>query len=136
VYLAITQYLGFPTYGDEYKVMGLAPYGEPDYVDALRRLIHLKPGGGFEIELSYFRHHSEGVSMTWDDGEPVIGPVYTGKLEQLLGPARKPGEPLEARHEAVAASLQVVFEEAASHVLNALYRKTRLPRLAWRVGAP
>src|SRR5207245_9381963 len=64
VYLAITQYLGFPKYGDEYKVMGLAPYGEPDYVDALRPLMHLTPGGGFEIDLSYFRHHAEGVSMT------------------------------------------------------------------------
>lgn len=88
MYLAITQYLGFPYYGDEYKAMGLAPYGEPDYVDTLRRLIHLKPGGGFELDLSYFRHHSEGVSMTWDDGEPTIGPVYTRKLEELLGPAQ------------------------------------------------
>jgi carbamoyltransferase len=134
VYLAITQYLGFPRYGDEYKVMGLAPYGEPDYVDTLRRLIHLKPGGGFEIELSYFHHHSEGVSMTWDEGEPTIGPVYTRKLEELLGPARKPDEPLDPRHEAIAASLQAVFEEAAVHVLNALYQKTRLPRLCLAGG--
>jgi carbamoyltransferase len=134
VYLAITQYLGFPTYGDEYKVMGLAPYGEPDYVNALRRLMHLKPGGGFEIELSYFRHHAEGVSMSWDDGEPTIGPVYTRKLEELLGPARKADEPLEPRHEAIAASLQAVFEEASFHVLNALYRKTRLRRLCLAGG--
>ena len=134
VYLAITQYLGFLTYGDEYKVMGLAPYGEPEYADALWRLLHLKPGGGFEIELSYFRHHAEGVSMTWDDGEPTIGPVYTRKLEELLGPARKPDEPLEPKHEAIAASLQAVFEEAAFHVLNALYRKTRLPRLCLAGG--
>jgi carbamoyltransferase len=134
VYLAITQYLGFPKYGDEYKVMGLAPYGEPDYVDALRQLIHLKPGGGFELDLSYFRHYAEGVSMTWDDGEPTIGPVYTKKLEELLGPARHPEDPLEPRHEAVAASLQVVFEETAFHVLNALHRKTRIPRLCLAGG--
>jgi carbamoyltransferase len=134
VYLALTQYLGFPHYGDEYKVMGLAPYGEPDYVEALRRLLHLKPGGGFELDLSYFRHWSEGVRMTWDDGEPTIGPVYTRKLEALLGPARRPEEPMEPRHEAIAASLQVVFEEAAFHVLNALYQKTRLPRLCLAGG--
>jgi carbamoyltransferase len=134
VYLAITQYLGFPKYGDEYKVMGLAPYGEPDYVDALRQLIHLKPGGGFEIDLSYFRHHAEGVSMTWDDGEPTMGPVYTKKIEALLGPARQPEEPLEPRHEAIAASLQVVFEAASFHVLNALHRKTRIPRLCLAGG--
>jgi len=134
VYLAVTQYLGFPKYGDEYKVMGLAPYGEPAYANALRQLIHLKPDGGFELDLAYFRHWSDGVSMTWTDGEPTIGPVYTPKLEELLGPPRKPDEPLEPRHEAIAASLQVVFEEAAFHVLNALYRQTRLPRLCLAGG--
>ena len=134
VYLAITQYLGFPKYGDEYKVMGLAPYGAPDYVGALRQLVHLTPEGGFKVDLSYFRHWSDGVSMTWDDGEPTMGPVYTRKLEELLGPARNPGEPLESRHEAIAASLQVVFEEVAFHVLNALHRKTRVPRLCLAGG--
>jgi carbamoyltransferase len=134
VYLAMTQYLGFPKYGDEYKVMGLAPYGEPDYVGPLRRLIKLKPGGGFELDLSYFRHWSDGVSMTWDDGEPTMGPVYTPKLEELLGPARRPDESLELRHEAIAASLQIVFEEAAFHVLNALHRKTRVRRLCLAGG--
>src|SRR5437867_5142716 len=95
VYLALTQYLGFLKYGDEYKVMGLAAYGKPEYARQLRRLIHLKPDGRFETELSYFRHWSEGVSMTWDDGELVIGRVYTAKLEELLGPARKPEDPLQ-----------------------------------------
>jgi carbamoyltransferase len=60
--------------------------------------------------------------------------VHTAKIEQLLGPARRPEEPLMARHEAIAASLQVVFEEAAFHVLNALYEKTRLPRLCLAGG--
>jgi carbamoyltransferase len=134
MYLAITQYLGFPNYGNEYKVMGLAPYGEPAFVEALRRLVHLKPGGGFE--LAYFRHHAEGVSMTWDDGEPTIGPVYTRKLEELLGPARKPEEPLEARHEAIAASLQVVFEEAAFHCSTPSIARRACRASAWRVDAP
>lgn len=134
LYLAITQYLGFPRYGDEYKVMGLAPYGEPEYASALRRLIHLKPDGSFELDLSYFRHHTEGVTMTWDDGEPTMGPVYTLKLEQLLGPARRPSDPLEPRHEAIAASLQLVFEQAAFHVLNAVHRQTGLRRLCLAGG--
>jgi len=134
VYLALTQYLGFPKYGDEYKVMGLAPYGEPRYVPELRQLIHLTPDGGFDLDLTYFRHHTEGVSMTWDDGEPTMGPVYTPKLEALLGPARRPGEPVASRHEAVAASLQVVFEEAVFHVLNGLYKWTRIPRLCLAGG--
>jgi len=134
LYLALTQYLGFVHYGDEYKVMGLAPYGAPDYVEALRRLLHLKPGGGFELDLAYFRHHAEGVQMTWDDGEPTIGPVYTRKLEQLLGPTRRPEAPLEPRHEAIAASLQVVFEETCWHILHGLYQQTGIPRLCLAGG--
>jgi carbamoyltransferase len=125
LYLAITQYLGFPKYGDEYKVMGLAPYGKPDFVGEMRKLLTLEPGGRFKLALPYFRHWSEGVSMTWDEGEPTIGPVFSEELEQLLGPARRPEEPLTPRHEAIAASVQVVYEEGAFHVLNALYEKTR-----------
>jgi carbamoyltransferase len=134
VYLAITQYLGFPKYGDEYKVMGLAPYGTPDYTSALCRLIRLKGNGGFTLDLSYFRHWSEGISMTWEDGEPTMEPVYTPKLEALLGPPRRPQDPVEPRHEAIAASLQVVFEEAAFHVLRALHKRTGLSRLCLAGG--
>jgi carbamoyltransferase len=134
LYLALTQYLGFWNYGDEYKVMGLAPYGPADHVDRLRRLIHLRPGGGFELELSYFRHWSDGVHMTWDDGEPKIGRVYTERLETLLGPARRPDEPITARHEAIAASLQVAFEEAAVHILTAVHSRTGLRRLCLAGG--
>src|SRR5205085_2518587 len=83
LYLAVTQYLGFPKYGDEFKVMGLAPYGAPDHVQKLRSLVQLKEQGEFELDLSYFCHSSSGVSMTWDDGEPAIGRVFTPKLEAL-----------------------------------------------------
>jgi carbamoyltransferase len=129
VYLALTQFLGFWSYGDEYKVMGLAPYGLPDYADRVRRLIRLERDGRFTIDLSYFRHWSEGVPMTWDDGVPHVGPTFTDELERLLGPARRPDEPVTDRHRALAASLQLVFEETAFHVLNALHQRTRLPRL-------
>ncbi len=134
LYLAITQYLGFLKYGDEYKVMGLAPYGTPEYVEALRQLLYLKPDGGFELNLSYFRHHTDGSDLTWDDGEPTYSTVYTRKLEHLLGPARQPDDLLEPRHEAIAASLQVVFEAAAFHGLNALYNRTRSPQLCLAGG--
>lgn len=134
VYLAITQYLGFLRFGDEFKVMGLAPYGQPQFVDELRTLVHLRPNGRFALDLSYFKHWSDDVPMTWEDGEPTLGQVYSAKLEALLGPARNPKEPLEPRHEAIAASLQVVFEEAAFHVLNGVYERTRLPRLCLAGG--
>src|SRR6478672_9340018 len=52
LYTAITQYIGFPKYGDEFKVMGLAPYGEPEYLDRLRSLVHVLPRHGFELDLS------------------------------------------------------------------------------------
>jgi carbamoyltransferase len=134
LYLAITQFLGFPKYGDEYKVMGLAPYGEPGLASRLRELVTLDPGGGFRLALPYFRHHTEGVSMTWEDGEPTMGPVFTSELETLLGPARKPEDPIADRHQAIAASLQVVFEEAAFHVLRALHARTGSKRLCLAGG--
>jgi carbamoyltransferase len=124
LYLAITQHLGFMNFGDEFKVMGLAPYGQPDRVQPLRQLLHLTDRGGFELDLSYFQHWNGGASMTWDDGEPKIGRVFSPKLESLLGPARRPEEPLTSAHEAMAASLQVVFEEAAFHVLNGVAAAT------------
>lgn len=133
-YLALTQYLGFPRYGDEYKVMGLAPYGTPVFADDIRRLIQFRPDGRFTLDLSYFRHWSDGVHMNWVDGEPTIGPVFAPSLERLLGPARRPDDPIEPRHEAIAASLQVVFEDAAVHLLTALHRRTRLSRLCLAGG--
>ncbi len=89
-YTAITQYLGFPKYGEEWKAMGLAPYGKPTYVDKLSQVLFPTAGGKFELNLDYFIHHSEGVEMTWDEGSPHLGRVFSPKLEELLGPARKP----------------------------------------------
>jgi carbamoyltransferase len=133
-YLALTQYLGFHRYGDEYKVMGLAAYGAPDFAAKLRGLIRLDDQGGFALDLGYFRHHTGGVEMTWEGGEPVIGRVWSEELERLLGPARRPDEPIEPRHEAIAASAQAVFEEAAFHVLRGVHRRTGLKRLALAGG--
>jgi carbamoyltransferase len=134
LYLAVTQYLGFPKYGDEFKVMGLAPYGEPRFVREIESLVRLRSGGTFELDLSYFSHWSEGVQMTWADGEPTIGRVFTPKLEALLGPARRPDAPLQARDEAIAASLQAAFENAEMHVLGHVYQATKNPRLCLAGG--
>ena len=134
LYLAITQYLGFPNYGDEFKVMGLAPYGEPRYAREIESLVHLGDDGGFELDLSYFRHWSEGVQMTWEDGEPTLGPMFTPKLESLLGPARRRDEPVGAQHEAIAASLQVAYERAALHVLRHVQKATGSTKLCFAGG--
>jgi carbamoyltransferase len=134
LYLAITQHLGFMKFGDEFKVMGLAPYGTPDFVTEIRQLVRLLPGGMFELDLGYFRHWSGDAGMSWDEGEPKLDAVYSARLESLLGPARRYEEPVTARHEAIAASLQVVFEEAAFHVLNGLHARTNMRRLCLAGG--
>jgi len=120
-YEAMTQYLGFPHYGDEYKVMGLAPYGDPIYLNEMQNLVGLNEDGSFALNLDYFRHHKEPVSFQWDDGVPEIGPLYSGRLDQLLGPRRSASEPLEVRHRDIARSVQVMYEEAFFHLLNKLH---------------
>lgn len=134
VYLALTQYLGFNKFGDEFKVMGLAPYGKPRFLNELKQLIDLKSEGRFELNLSFFCHWNGGVTMTWDEGEPRLGPVFTSKLEELLGPARDPKAPVESVHEDIAASLQALYEQAAFHVLNDLHRRTKQDRLCLAGG--
>ena len=134
LYLAVTQFLGFPHYGDEFKVMGLAPYGALDFVEPLRRLARVDAGGQVRLDLSYFSHWSGGMRMTWAGGEPAIGPVFTPKLADLLGPARAPSEPVTARHEAIAASLQKVYEESVFAVLRAVHARHPSPRLCLAGG--
>jgi len=133
LYTAITQYLGFGKYGDEYKVMGLAPYGEPEYLDAMHKLVRVTPKG-FELDLSYFIHHSEGVNMTWESGSPTLSDAFAPKLEQLFGPRRQPGDPLEAKHQNIAASLQALLEEVVLGLLRQLAQKTGLKDLCMAGG--
>ena len=132
-YTAVTQWLGFPHYGDEGKVMGLAPYGEPVYADKMRQLVRVK-GNVFELGLEYFTHHTRGVEMTWADGSPTIGRIFSQRMEDLLGPARQPGEPVTPHHENVARSLQEVLEETYLHLVHALWERTHIPRIALAGG--
>ena len=134
MYTAVTQYLGFMGYGDEFKIMGLAPYGRPSFVDSLKKIVHLKARGLFELDLKYFRHWSDGDEMEWEEGYPTIGRVYSDELERLLGPARRPDEPLTEFHEDVAHSLQVVYETCAFHILNNLWERTKASRLCLAGG--
>jgi len=134
-YTAITQFIGFHRYGEEWKMMGLAPYGKPTYVDKIRNVIHAIEGGRFELNLDYFRHHSEGVEMTWDDGSPHLGLVFSPKLAELLGPARDPEDPdFYGKWADIAHSAQVVYEEIFFHVLGDLQRRTGLRNLSLAGG--
>ncbi len=133
-YTAVTQFLGFPGFGDEYKVMGLAAYGEPNFVEPLGRLVPPRSDGTFALDLRYFRHLSEGVDMTWEDGAPELGTIFTPALEELLGPARRPGDELSQGHKDLAASLQAVYEERFFALVRSLQRRTGLKRLALAGG--
>ena len=117
-YLTLTQYLGFPYYGDEYKVMGLASYGTPDRLADMRKIVSLVEGGKFELTLDFFNHATSGISMTWENGKPDIGVAFTPALEEFLGPARKKDEPIEQKHINLAASMQAMYEEAFFHMVN------------------
>jgi len=133
-YTAITQFLGFPKYGDEYKVMGLAALGEPTFVRELERVVPAKADGTFRLDLRYFLHLRDGVDMTWEGGEPRLGPVWSAALEGLLGPARRPDEDLTQHHKDLAASLQAVYEDRFFALVRALQERTGLDQLALAGG--
>jgi carbamoyltransferase len=133
LYSAITMYLGFPYYGDEYKVMGLAPYGEPEFADFFRKLIRPR-SDIFELNLDYFTHHKQGIRMSWNDGAPVVEPFHNDRLEKELGPMRRKGEEMTRRHDNIAKSLQVVTEEIILHLLNRLHVKAKCPNLCMTGG--
>jgi carbamoyltransferase len=129
VYTATTQFIGFPHYGDEGKVMGLAPYGKPRFMDEFRDIIRTEARGQFRLNLDYFRHHAEGVDMSWDQGSPVIGRIFSDEFVKTFGPARAPGSALGEREQDIAASLQQRLEEVGFHVLNHLHEQTKLTDL-------
>jgi carbamoyltransferase len=93
-YSAVTQYLGFLKFGDEYKVMGLAAYGEPEQMEAFRDIVRFSSNGGdfgFRLGLNYFTHHRTGPEMSWAEADktPVLGKMFSEAMEKRL----------EARHD-------------------------------------
>ncbi len=123
LYNAVTIYLGFHHYGDEYKVMGLAPYGKPTLLEEFRDIVVPK-GRTFALNLDYFTHVSQGISMSWDDGNPKVDAFHSPLMEEKLGPARRPDEPLTEHHENIAHSMQRVTEEIIFHLLNELHAQS------------
>ena len=131
---AITQYLGFMKYGDEFKVMGLASYGKPSYKKQFEKIIRYNGDGKFKLDLEYFVHHSEGVNMTWGAGEPKMGRVFSDKLIKEFGPSRQYDQEITEYHKNMAATLQVVTEELIFKILNNLYGRTGCKNLCLAGG--
>lgn len=133
-YTACTQYLGFPHYGDEYKVMGLAPYGKPTYVEALKNIIQPSKDGFIRLNPAYFSHIKQGVKMAWDGGQPHVGKLYTNAFEKLFGIERTGKTDLTQAHFDFAASVQRITEEMIFHMAEALHEKTGLKKLCLAGG--
>lgn len=128
-YTAFTQLLGFPYYGDEYKVMGLAPYGNPTRVEELRDVLRFLPNGLFELDLSYFRATQSGVITYGDDHIPNVAPLFSDKMARQFGPARQKTDPLTQDHKDLAVSVQRITEELIFHLLRHLQEKTGLKKV-------
>jgi carbamoyltransferase len=124
-YTAFTQYLGFPHYGDEYKVMGLAPYGEPKYVEEIRNIIKFTDDGLFDWDESYFQNPNE-MKLGYENHIPTVSKLFAQKMEDVFGPARQLGEELTQKHKDIATSVQRVCEELILHILNHLQKRTGL----------
>ncbi len=122
-YTAFTQFLGLPAFGDEYKLMGLAAYGEPTFLPQLREVLRLGDGMRYQLDLSYFTHHDKGVEMTWADGTPSLGPMYSSKLAEVFGPARAFRGELTQRDKDLAASVQRRLEEVELEYLRRLHER-------------
>jgi carbamoyltransferase len=133
-YQAMTQYLGFPHYGDEYKLMGLAAYGDASCRDEVKRLLSLRDDGSFALDLKFFRHQSEDIAYEWHGGEPVCGPLFSQALVDALGPPRSPDSPLTDRHRNLARATQAAYEDAFFHLLNTLQRRFRHTAVALAGG--
>src|SRR5438132_611168 len=105
------------------KGMGLAPYGDVSvHRNAMRELVRLD--GLCELNLEYFTHHSQGVDMSWAEGSPTIGRVFSKRLEDAFGPAREPASELTKHYEDVAGALQAVLEEGYLHLVRHAHERT------------
>jgi len=130
-YSGVTQYLGFLKFGDEYKVMGLGAYGEPERMDVFREIAQfdaVSNGNGFRLGLDFFTHHRTGPVMSWAEGDktPTLGKLFSDEMAKRLGPVRVPEEPLEPRHRNLAAALQARLEEVYLGMLRKLAERTGL----------
>lgn len=124
-YTAFTQYLGFKYYGDEYKVMGLAPYGKPTYLKEMSEVLILDDDGLFSLNLDYFVHHKKGITTRiFEDNDPTPSLIYSEKMEEVFGKSRDTSEPLTEHHKNLAASVQKYCEQAIFHILKKLHSLT------------
>jgi len=133
-YSAFTQFLGFPKYGDEYKVMGLAGFGKPLYLDKMQDIVLLKSNGCFALNLRYFQHHLSGDNMQWYNTSPKFGQLYSANLCKLFGEPRAYDRQFNSHYENIAASVQAMYEMTLFRILNYAYQRTNCRNLCLAGG--
>lgn len=133
-YTAFTQFLGFPNFGDEYKLMGLSSYGNAIYADEVRQCIRLTSKGKFRLNPALFTHFKYGMKFSWEEGSPSIGQIWSPEFLNRFGTSRQSIDPIKQHHMDLAASVQQVTEEVIFHVAEALYQKTKLKSLCLSGG--
>jgi carbamoyltransferase len=134
-YTALCQFIGFDEFGEEYKVMGLAPYGEDKHAELMRELVTLVSQGWYRLANQYFGMHEGGESGAVDGTDRIVmGRFYRDRLIEALGQPRRRQDPLTQREKDIARSTQVRFEEAAVHCLRRLQELVPTSRLAMAGG--
>ncbi len=134
-YTALCQFIGFDQFGEEYKVMGLAPYGEDRFADLMQQLIRVDSDGWFQLNRKFFGMHEGGESGRLDaEGRPVIGRFYTDELVNHIGPPRQRSDLITRREKDIAHSTQARFEQIAIHCLNKLHKLVPTTQLALAGG--
>lgn len=134
-YTALCQFIGFDEFGEEYKVMGLAPYGEDRYRELMQRLVLLDDRHWYRLGEGYFGMHEGGESGAVDSTQRIVmGRFFTNQLVAELGAPRSRSAPLTQREMDIARSTQVRFEEAAVHCLNRLHEIVQTERVAMAGG--
>jgi carbamoyltransferase len=134
-YTALCQFIGFDEFGEEYKVMGLAPYGEDEFAAVMRKLVTVDDSSWYRLKPGVFGMHDGGESGGQDaTGRIIMGRMYTDRLADSLGSPRKRNEPLTQREKNIARSCQARFEEVAIHCMNRLHRLVPTDRLAMAGG--
>ena len=127
-YQSLTQFLGFKSYGDEYKLMGLSSYGEPKYVNEISKLIY-KTNKGFNLNLKYFVHHKKKIFDINEYGQFIYENLFSEKLVKLIGEPRKSEEKITQKHLDLAKSTQHVYEEILFHLTDLIFKKYKTKRL-------
>lgn len=133
-YEGFTQFLGFPEWGNEYKVMGLSSYGQPTFLKELEKVIFLRKNGKFSLNLDYFSHYKKNISLSWDNSAPTQNNILSKKITNLFGQFRKKDEPLKEFHKNLAASVQNFYEQALFHVLNHIFPIYKIKNLTLSGG--